>query len=105
MLTLEYFQQIFFFLSLQQICFFGVFSLTVHYSSVYSFFINIFSLPLRPSLILEEQPAMNNQPKSSKSTINIALAVIHITETGETHSSFKIRWVQLKIINQNQPLG
>jgi hypothetical protein len=31
--------------------------------------------------------------------------VIHITETGETHSSFKIRWVQLKIINQNhQPI-
>jgi hypothetical protein len=58
--------------------------------------------------IMNNQPklAMNNQPKSSKSFINLALAMIHVTETGEAHSSFKIRWVdQLKIINQNQPLG
>jgi hypothetical protein len=43
---------------------------------------------------------MNNQPKSSKSTINIALAVIHITETGET---FKLQ-NQMGSTKNHQPI-
>jgi len=63
----------------------------------------------QPTKIDHEQPTKNHEQSTKidheqptkiiKINHKIALVVIHITETRETHSSFKIRWVQLKIIN------